>query len=97
MATYVVLASFTDKGAHDVKDTVGRSEKFKEMAGKAGVKIKDMYWTLGPCDVVAICEAPDAEAATALSISVSARGYIRTQTMRAFSAAEMGKILGKLV
>jgi uncharacterized protein with GYD domain len=97
MATYVVLASFTDKGAHDVKDTVGRAEKFKEMAKKAGVTVKDMYWTLGTSDVVTICEAPDDETATALSISISARGNVRTQTMRAFSAAEMSKILGKMV
>lgn len=97
MATYVVLASFTDKGAHDAKDTVGRAEKFKEIAKKAGVTVKDMYWTLGTCDVVTICEAPDDETATALSISISSRGNVRTQTMRGFSAAEMTKILAKMV
>lgn len=97
MPTYIVLASFTDKGAHDVKDTVGRSDKFKEMAKKARVTVKDMYWTLGPTDVVAICEAPDDETATALSMSVAARGYVRTQTLRAFSSAEVGKILERLL
>jgi len=97
MPTYVVLASFTDKGAHDVKDTVGRSDKFKEMAKKANVTIKDMYWTLGPTDVVAICEAPDDETATVLSMSVAARGYVRTQTLRAFSSAEVKKILDRVL
>lgn len=97
MATYVVLASFTEKGVHNAKDTLERADKFKEMAKKAGVTIKDMYWTLGPWDVVTICEAPDDETATALSLSVAARGYVRTQTMRAFSAPEMKTILGKLV
>lgn len=97
MPTYIVLASFTDKGAHDVKDTVGRSDKFKEMAKKARVTVKDMYWTLGPTDVVAICEAPDDETATALSMSVAARGYVRTQTLRAFSSAEVDKILERLL
>lgn len=97
MATYVVLASFTEKGVHDAKDTIVRADKFKEMAKKAGITVKDMYWTLGPWDVVTICEAPDDEAATALSLSVSARGYVKTQTMRAFSAPEMKSILGKLV
>jgi uncharacterized protein with GYD domain len=96
MASYVVLASFTDKGVHDVKETIGRAEKFKEMAKKSGVTVKDIYWTLGPCDVVTICEAPDDETAAALSMSVSSRGNVKTQTMRAFSAAEMQKILGKL-
>ena len=97
MATYVVLASFTDKGVHDVKDTVGRSDKFKEMAKKSGVTVKDMYWTLGACDIVVICEAPDDETAAALSMSVASRGNVKTQTLRAFSAADMSKILAKLV
>lgn len=97
MPTYVVLTSFTEKGTHDVKDTVGRADKFKEMAAKSGVTVKDLYWTLGPTDAIAICEAPNDETATALSMSVSARGYVRTQTLRAFSAAEMSKILDRLV
>jgi uncharacterized protein with GYD domain len=97
MPTYIVLASFTDKGVHDVKDTVGRADKFKDMAKKAGVTVRNMYWTLGPTDVVAICEAPDDETATTLSMSVAARGFVRTQTLRAFSDAEIGKILERLV
>ncbi|HKZ95876.1 MAG TPA: GYD domain-containing protein [Hyphomicrobiaceae bacterium] len=97
MATYVVLTSFTDKGAHDVKDTVGRADKFKDMVKKSGATVKDMYWTMGPCDAVVIIEAPDDETATALSMSVASRGYIRTQTLRAFSAAEITKVLGKMV
>ncbi len=97
MPTYIVLASFTDKGAHDVKDTVGRSDKFREMAKKARVTVKDMYWTLGPTDVVVICEAPDDETATILSMSVSSRGYVRTQTLRAFSSTEIENILERLI
>jgi len=97
MATFVVLANFTDKGIHDAKDTVGRAEKFTEMAKKAGVTVKDMYWTLGTTDVVTVCEAADIETATALSLSISSRGNVRTQTMPAFSAAEMSKILAKMV
>ena len=96
MASYVVLASFTEKGVHDAKDTVDRAGKFKEMAKKAGCTVKDMYWTLGPTDIVTILDAPDDETATSLSLGVAARGYVRTQTMRAFSADEMKKILGKI-
>jgi uncharacterized protein with GYD domain len=97
MATYVVIANFTEKGIHDAKDTIGRAEKFKEMAKKAGVTVKDIYWTIGRYDIVTICEAPDDETATALSLSIASRGNVRTQTMRAFAAAEMTKILGKMV
>jgi uncharacterized protein with GYD domain len=97
MATYIVLANFTDKGIHAAKDTIKRAEKFKEMAKQAGVTVKDMYWTIGTFDIVTICESPDDETATALSLSIAARGYVRTQTLRAFSAAEISKVLDKMV
>jgi uncharacterized protein with GYD domain len=61
MATFVVLAGFTDQGIRNVKETVGRAETFKEMARKSGVTVKDLYWTLGQHDVVAVCEAADDE------------------------------------
>jgi uncharacterized protein with GYD domain len=95
MATFIVLASFTDKGIGKVKETIGRAEKFKEMAKKSGIAVKDLYWTLGSRDVVAVCEAPDDESATALSLSVCSRGNVRSETLRAFSFEEMKKIIGR--
>jgi uncharacterized protein with GYD domain len=62
MATFIVLASFTDQGIRNVKETIGRAEAFKEMAKKSGVSVKDLYWTLGSHDVVAVCEAPETKA-----------------------------------
>ena len=97
MATFVVLASFTDQGVRNVKETIGRAEAFKEMAKKSGVTVKDLYWTLGQYDVIAVCEAPDDEAAISLSLSVSSRGNVRSQTLRAFSFDEVKMILGKMV
>jgi uncharacterized protein with GYD domain len=85
MATFVVLVSFSDQGTKNVKQTIERADPFKQMATKAGATIKDIYWTLGAHDVVAICEAPDDETATALSLSVASRGNVRSETLRAFS------------
>ena len=97
MATYVVPANFTDKGVHEAKDTIERAAtNSRKWPRAAGVTVKDMYWTIGTTDIVTICEAPDDETATALSLSVAARGYIRTQTLRAFSAAEISKVLDKI-
>jgi uncharacterized protein with GYD domain len=97
MATFIVLANFTEQGVKAAKETIGRAEAFKEMARKTGVTVKEIYYTLGQTDVVAICEAADDESATALSLSVASRGNVRSTTMRAFSLAEMNKILGKMV
>jgi uncharacterized protein with GYD domain len=93
----LVLASFTDQGIRNVKDTTKRAEAFKEMAKKLGVTVKNEYWILGQYDVVITLEAPDEEAITALGLSVGALGNVRTQTLRAFSAEEMEWILGKMV
>ena len=97
MALYIILASFTEQGIRNVKETPKRSEAFKDMAKKYGVTVKDIFWTLGQYDIVAIAEAPDDVSITALGLSTGALGNVRTQTLRAFSAADMKSILGKMV
>ena len=97
MATYIILANFTEQGVRNVKDTPKRAEAFRDMAQKAGVTVKEQYWTLGAHDIVAIVEAPDDIAVTAVGLSVGALGNVRTQTLRAFSKAEMATIVGKMV
>ena len=74
-----------------------QSPNLKTMAQKAGVTVKEEYWTLGAHDIVAIVEAPDDTAVTALALSTGALGNVHTQTLRAFSKAEMTAILGKMV
>ena len=96
MATYIVLANFTEQGIRNVKDSPQRADAFKDMAKKSGATVKDVFWTLGQYDAVAIVEAPDDVSATALGLSVAKLGNVRTQTLRAFSAAEMKNILGKV-
>jgi uncharacterized protein with GYD domain len=97
MATFVVLGCFTDQGIRSVKDTAKRAEAFQQTAKKIGATVKDVYWTLGQYDVVAVCDAPDDATASALVYSLASLGNVRTQTLRAFSQAEIGAILGKMV
>ncbi len=97
MATFVVLANFTEQGIRNVKETINRAEAFKDMAKKSGVTVKEMFWALGRHDIVVICQASDDETLTALMLSVASRGYVRSETLRAFSFDEMTKVLGKMV
>ena len=90
MATFVVLASFTDQGIRNVKETITRAEAFKEMAKSSGVTVKDMYWTLGRHDIVVVCDAPDDETSTALMLSVASRPG-RTLTGQVFDAAGVAR------
>jgi uncharacterized protein with GYD domain len=92
MAIYIMLASFIDQGIRKVSDSPKRTDAFKEMAKKCGATVRDAFWTLGEYDMVAIVEAPDD-----ISMSSGALGSVRTQTLRAFTQADMKTIVGKMV
>jgi uncharacterized protein with GYD domain len=96
MATFITTMHFTQQGIKAARDTCQRAEAFKATAQKMGVKVKGLYWTLGAFDGVIVCEAPDEETATAALLHLGSLGNMRTQTARAFDAAEMQKILGRL-
>jgi uncharacterized protein with GYD domain len=96
MPTYVMLLSFTDQGIRNIKDSPKRADAFKNTAKKAGATVKEVFWTLGQYDVVTIVEAPDDVTMTALGLATGKLGNVRTQTLRAFSAADMKNILGKM-
>ncbi len=96
MATFIMLGHFSDQGIRSVKDTTKRVETVKAAAKKLGITVKDVYWTLGQYDTVLIAEAPDEATMTAFGLTVGAHGNVRTQTLRAFSAEEMGRIIGKI-
>jgi uncharacterized protein with GYD domain len=95
MATYVVLASFTDQGIRNVKESPDRLAAFKAMAEKMGVTMKSALYTVGAYDMVNVVEGSD-EAVTAVLLKLGSLGNIRTQTLRAFSAEEMKAITAKM-
>jgi uncharacterized protein with GYD domain len=97
MPTYVTLSNFTHQGIQNVKDTAKRADAFKAAASKAGCTVKEIYWTQGQYDNVLIMDAPDEVSATAVLMSLGKLGNVRTQTLRAFTAAELAPILNKVV
>ena len=96
MVTYIGLMKFTDKGLGAVKDTTKRAAAAKEVAGRFGVTMRDIWWTLGEYDVVCVLEAQDETSLTAFDLAIASQGYVRSQSLRAFTASEMDKVLAKL-
>ncbi len=88
--------SSTDQGIRTAKDTVKRADAFKEMAKKFGVTVKEIFRAKRQYDIVTIIEAPDEPSATAANLSLCALGNVRTQSLRAFSGAEMTAIMAKM-
>ena len=93
MATYIALLQFTDQGVRNVKDTTKRAAAANEAASKMGVKLTDLFWTLGNYDLAIVAEAPDDETMTTLMLKLGALGNVKSQTLRAFRAKEMDAIL----
>lgn len=96
MITYVGLLSFTEKGIQGVKETTKRAAAAKEMAKKHGVNMREVFWTMGECDMVCVLEADDESSLAAFNLATAMLGNVRSRSLRAYSASEMDKILAKL-
>ena len=96
MATFISTIKFTEQGIEAIGETTKRAVSLKAAAKKMGVKVTDIYWTLGKFDGLLIFEAADDETAMALLLLVGALGNVQTTTAKAFSAAEMDKVLAKM-
>jgi uncharacterized protein with GYD domain len=96
MASYIMLNQMTRQGVNEINDSPKRAEAAIALGKKMGVKLTDIFWTLGGYDTVCIAEAPNDETMAAFAVSLCRRGYIKTQTLRAFRANEVRKILRNL-
>ena len=96
MATYVSLVRFTDQGIRNVKEAAERIAAVEKLLDQVGARFTELYLTMGRYDYVAVMEAPDDETATKAVLAVSSVGNVRTETLRAYARAEIGKIIGGL-
>jgi len=92
MATFVVLMNWTDKGIETFEESPSRADAGREEMAKLGVTMKDIYWTVGPYDVVLLCDAPDPETMASALLRLGAAGNVRTTTLRAFTREEFDRV-----
>jgi uncharacterized protein with GYD domain len=97
MPNYVCLFDWTDQGVRNARDTVERVAGAAELAeSKYGVRLGQIYWTVGPHDLVGIFEAPDDESLSAFLLELASAGNVRSTTLRAYDSGEMSGIIGRL-
>jgi uncharacterized protein with GYD domain len=96
MPTYVSLIKWTDQGIRDVKGTVDRGEQNRQAIEAVGGRVVGVWWTQGPYDLVAVTEWPDEDSAMAFLLRMGMAGTTRTETLRAFGAEDMRRILATL-
>ncbi len=95
MATYVILYKYTPEGAKNIRDSIKRAGRIRQQNARVGFTVKDVYWTQGSYDMVAIVDAPSEEAMMGAMMNVVSAGNVTSVTMRAFDAVEMSRVLAK--
>lgn len=93
MPIFLILGNYTDQGIRNIKETTKRAESFRALAKKMGVTVKEIYWTMGRYDIATIIDAPDDATASRLLLAAGSLGNVRTETLRAYTATEIGQIL----
>ena len=96
MATYITLLQFTQQGIGNIKESPVRLDAAKKAFKAMGAELKEFYLVMGHYDAVIISEAPDDETVAKLALAISAKGAIRTETLRAWPENEYRKIIAAL-
>jgi uncharacterized protein with GYD domain len=96
METYVILSKYTEKGVANIKDSPARMQAVRKAVEAAGGKWLGFYLTMGPYDLVLIVQAPSAQVAASLLLSIGSQGNVSTQSMRAFTEEEFKQVVASM-
>jgi uncharacterized protein with GYD domain len=93
--TSIVLVKLTpdsmpEKPSADWHDSVLRTQVEKLANCKEiGGQFRDLWWTLGPYDVVILVDVPDYQGLAAFSLTLSKKFRAQTTTLPALTTGEM--------
>ncbi len=96
MPTFILSLSWTDQGIRSVKEWPRRGKAARDLAGKFGVDIKQVYVTSGETDVLAIVESANGDNVAKFVVAVAALGNVRTRTARAWTESEFEKLISEV-
>ncbi|ESY65620.1 GYD domain-containing protein [Mesorhizobium sp. B283B1A] len=96
MTTYIMLMTWTEQGAKNVRDSPKRLDAARKQLGEMGGSFKSFYLTMGDYDMVAVVEAPDDAVLARFALMLAASGNIRTRTLKAFPEFAYREIITSL-
>ena len=97
MAKYLVHASYSVEGVKGLLKDGGSARRAvaKGAIESLGGKLEAFYFAFGDSDVIAIFEAPDNVAMSALSLAVGAAGGVSTKTTVLLTPEEVDQVVKK--
>lgn len=96
MPIYISLGRYTREGAMEIKKMPERLEQARKIVEAQGGKILAFYTTFGRYDFVIVCEGPNDESALKAIMAIVSQGAVKLETLKAFPAEEVAKILKEL-
>lgn len=96
MARFVRLVKLTREGMMNVKELPDRFARGRQYLESLGGRIVEVYATSGPYDLVAILEAPDAEAVMKHGLFAAQTGFVEILTMPATPIEQFLKTLAEV-
>ena len=93
---FIITASWTHQGIRAVKDVPKRMQAAREAAKKLGIDFKHAFLTSGESDLLVIVEAPNGDVVAKFAMMTGSLGNVRTRTVRAWTEAEMNKLISEL-
>ena len=75
--------------------TLAQALESEQLLKEQGGTLRQIYWTVGLYDIVAIVDAPDTETITSVLLKVGALGNVRTTTLQGFDKDTFATIINK--
>jgi len=75
-------------GLKNIKESPSRLDAVRKAFEAAGVTLKEFYMVMGHYDMVIVTEAPDEMILARAILTLTSKGNIQTETLRAFSEGE---------
>lgn len=99
MPKYLLKASYTAEGARGLLQEGGtkRREAANQALKSAGGTMESFYFAFGETDAFVIFDAPDHATASAASLTISASGAVRTETIVLLTPEDLDQIGKKSV
>lgn len=94
MPKYMFHGGYTATGAAGLlkEGGSGREAAVKQLVESMGGTLESIYWAFGKEDYYIVADLPDAHAAAALSLSVSASGAVHATTSELMTAADVDDV-----
>ena len=99
MPKYLIQGSYTAEGLRGLqKDTASaRRDAITQLVKSAGGSVECIYYAFGEQDVYCVVDLPDNTAASAVSVTASSSGLVKTQITPLLTVEEVDAALKKSV